>query len=346
MRAAGLIMLAPLLFTACGATPATSGPGAAQTLAKPTRALGRRVSPAASARSTPQTPTGSQTLGAAADTEPPPPSPGTIPQLESISMHGPMSGWGLTQDGVFRTSDGGRSWIAATPIQGWQEKSIVKGFFLGLDMAWLVQPRAGNFDQGVLFRTRNGGGAWDSIPVPFGPNEMQFLDAQDGLVMADRGAAAGSQAVDIYNTTDGGTSRRKVGSAGPYNGGAAGALPFGGDKLGMAFKDMREGWIGGSQPIVGHSYLYRTRDGGNTWASQDLAIPASQSSGGVLVFAPRFFPSDEGVLPVLLQTQTQNLEFYATHDGGWIWQSSTVVEGGPVYDVTSAGLIWVGLARS
>jgi photosystem II stability/assembly factor-like uncharacterized protein len=274
------------------------------------------------------------------------PKSAVSPALDSIYMQDANIGWGLSQNGVFHTKDGGRHWTDVTPQEGWEAKSIVKGFFLDPESGWVMQPLGDNSGQGTLYHTRDGGRSWEAVSVPFGPNPLQFLSSMDGWVMADRGAAAGSQAMDVYKTTDGGATWQKVASAGPNPQAAGGGIPFGGDKIGMAFKDMREGWIGGTQPIVGHSYLYRTTDGGKTWRSQHLSIPAHYASSGVLVFAPRFYTAQDGVLPVLLQTQVRNLDFYVTRDGGETWDSTTVVPNGAVYHVTTGGEIWAWAGSS
>jgi photosystem II stability/assembly factor-like uncharacterized protein len=256
-------------------------------------------------------------------------------------MQDSQNGWGLSQDAAFITRDGGQQWDEVTPHTGWLANGIVKGFFLDSHTAWLLQPDAQDFNRGALFRTTDGGQHWQSTRVPFGPNPVQFLSASDGWVMADRGAAAGSMAVDIYKTTDGGSTWIKVQSAGPQTQNQPGALPFGGDKLGMAFSDMQHGWIGGSQPIVGHSYLYRTTDGGKTWIFQELSIPPDYSDSSVLVYAPKFSNSDDGILPVSLETQVEKLDFYITQDGDQTWQSTTVVQGSRAYDIVSFQDIWV-----
>jgi photosystem II stability/assembly factor-like uncharacterized protein len=278
-------------------------------------------------------------------TTPTPPTPASgkvsYPALQSVHMRDANDGWGLSQDGVFYTTDGGQHWKDVTPTNGWLVKSIVKGFFLNATTAWLIQPDRQKFNRGTLFHTKDGGRTWQSSQAPFGPNPMQFLNTNDGWVMADQGAAAGSMAVDIYKTIDGGSSWDKVQSAGPQTQNTPGALPFGGDKSGMAFEDMKKGWIGGSQPVSGHSYLYRTTDGGKTWELQDLSIPAAYSRSSVLDFAPKFFNSKDGILPVNLETQTQNIDFFVTQDGGQTWQSTTVVQGGTAYDIVSFRDIWV-----
>lgn len=264
-----------------------------------------------------------------------------FPELQQIAMQDEQNGWGLSQDAIYYTTDGGQSWQNVTPRSGWMDQSIVKGFFLNQTTAWLIQPNQQDFNHGTLFRTTDRGQTWEAIQVPFGPDSMQFLNSEDGWVMADRGAAAGSMAVDIYKTTDSGSTWTKIRRAGPQSQNHPGALPFGGDKSGMAFKNMQEGWIGGTQPVMGHSYLYRTKDNGKTWTSQVLNIPDTYASSSVMVFAPKFFTDQDGILPVILETQVQSIDFYITRDGGQSWQSTTVVQDQEAYDIASMQDIWV-----
>lgn len=328
-----------LVLAACGGVPATQ----TTILSKPTR-----TSITASAISSPTsqfqpTKTKSQAIVPTKIPSTTTPGPGTssFPQLQRIAMQDENIGWGLSQDAVFYTTDGGQSWRDVTPKSDWLAQSMVKGFFLNKATAWLIQPDQQDFNRGTLFHTIDRGQTWQSIQVPFGPNPLQFLNPDDGWVMADRGAAAGSMAVDIYRTTDGGATWTKVQSAGPQNQDQPGALPFGGDKSGMAFKNMQDGWIGGIQLIMGHSYLYRTTDGGITWTSQDLAIPDAYASSSVLVFAPKFFSDQDGILAVILETQVQSIDFYMTRDGGQSWQSTTVMQNQEAYDIASMQDIWV-----
>ena len=341
-RLSAVLTALALLITACSGASAATATGAA---AAPTTLAQKKKSSVSStiAAVLSQTPLPQTTPTEAATTAPtmtqaaPTQASGTVsfPVLQHISMEDADTGWGLSQDAVFYTTDGGRDWKNITPQSGWLAQSIVKGFFLNASTAWVIQPAEKNFDTGTLYHTEDGGQSWEATKVPFGPNPLHFLNANDGWVMADRGAAAGSMGVDIYKTTDGGTSWTKVQSAGPETQDTPGALPFGGDKSGMAFKDMRDGWIGGFQPIIDHSYLYRTTDGGNTWTFQNLTIPAAFSSSSVLTLAPKFFTNQEGMLPVSLEMQVQSIDFYVTHDGGQTWQSTAVVQNQEAYDIVS-----------
>ena len=348
-RLSAVLTALALLITACSGASTATGTAAAPsptTLAqmKKTPALTSTAAVLSPTSQPQKTPTEAATSAPITTQQAPTlASAGTVsfPALQHISMQDADTGWGLSQDAVFYTSDGGLDWKNITPQSGWLAQSIVKGFFLNASTAWVIQPTEKNFDTGTLYHTEEGGQSWEATKVPFGPNPLQFLNANDGWVMADRGAAAGSMGVDIYKTTDGGTSWIKVQSAGPETQDTPGALPFGGDKSGMAFKDMRDGWIGGFQPIIGHSYLYRTTDGGNTWTFQNLTIPAAFSSSSVMTLAPKFFTNQDGVLPVSLEMQVQSIVFYVTHDGGQTRQSTAVVQNQEAYDIVTLQDIWI-----
>ena len=61
-----------------------------------------------------------------------------------------------------------------------------------------------------LQRSLDGGASWTSNPVPFSGGDLQFLDASTGRILADRGAGAGSNAVELYQTSDGGTTWTQI----------------------------------------------------------------------------------------------------------------------------------------
>lgn len=189
-RLTAILMVMLIFLNACSAASATQTPS-------PVTPPSTTASPSAPASPTPNS------------------SRTSFPALQSISMQDSQNGWGLSQDAAFITRDGGQQWVDVTPHTGWLANSIVKGFFLDSHTAWLLQPAGQDFNRGTLFHTTDGGQHWQSTKVPFGPNPMQFLNASQGWLMADRGAAASSMPVDLYKTTDSGSTWAKVQSAGP-----------------------------------------------------------------------------------------------------------------------------------
>ncbi len=105
------------------------------------------------------------------------------------------NGWGVASNGggfILRTVDGGATWLNATPPGLPVLATRPTLSVLDVNTAWVLVPNA-DFFTGTLYHTSDGGLTWTSVEVPFGGAKIQFLDASDGLALADRGAGAGSQ---------------------------------------------------------------------------------------------------------------------------------------------------------
>ena len=244
------------------------------------------------------------------------------------------NGWGTSEsDGIFllRTQDGGITWLDVTPA-GLPETSYApRLFLLDVNTAWALFS-SGDFSNGTLYRTSDGGANWSSNPVPFSWGDLQFLDASTGRILADRGAGAGSNAVELYQTSDGGITWTSVFHNDPSQPGSSDSLPLGGMKSGMTFLDPDTGWATGSRPMEGDIYMFVTHDGGSSWNLQSIPIPPEKAECQFHTFPPVFFGQD-GFLPMLLYFPSGPVQqvFYVTHDGGATWTA----------DLTSASQVIV-----
>jgi photosystem II stability/assembly factor-like uncharacterized protein len=254
------------------------------------------------------------------------------------------TGWALSESAVLRTTDGGQQWQEVNPKDLPEPQYGLQGFFLDATTAWLLVSVSSASDTGRLYHTRDAGDTWQSIQVPFAGGDLQFLDTQNGSIMADRGVAAGSQAVDIYHTADSGQTWTLISSASPDNPQSEDRLPFAGNKSGMTFLDDSRGWVAGYVPMMGEAYLYQTQNGGKTWRYQSLTFPPGYDQASVTTYAPTFFNQQDGVLPVYLATDQPAWDFYFTHDAGNTWQATTPVAiAGPYSLPTSQDFfIWDG----
>jgi photosystem II stability/assembly factor-like uncharacterized protein len=299
-------LLLPILFTAalilaCGLGTVTSTdlPSAATATASPT----------------PEPPPG--------PTDTPLPTPAlpvaASPALLRIDFQGPANGWAIADGAVVRTVDGGGTWYNATP-PGLSGIGYSTGLFVLDEVhAWVQAPGA-DFYTGTLCRTADGGLTWASFSVPFGSADLQFLDVSTGKVMADRGAGAGSQAVEILGSSDGGETWTSLFHNDPSVPGSSDTLPLGGIKNGMAFQSPSRGWVTGSRPVDGEVYLFVTNDGGASWAQQAVPLPAGYESYQYLPQPPLFF-GGQGLLPlnILMPAGGLNQTFYSSSDGGTTW---------------------------
>lgn len=267
------------------------------------------------------------------------------PPLLYFKMIDVQHGWGLTDRYILRTTDGGLQWINASPPDGLDAGSILQGFFLNINEAWVAVPES-DFITGTLYHTTDGGKNWESFSVPFGSVHLFFLDSLHGWALVDRGASSGSQAIDIFATANGGETWTAVYllTADQSPTAVAGELPYAGTKNEIAFIDLEHGWITGKAPVSDQPWLFYTEDGGESWEQQDLPIPEGYQFNVLTVSAPIFFNDSQGVLPVRLSQVTETTIFYETSDAGLTWSDTTpIAVSGPLDCVSlDSWRIWNG----
>jgi photosystem II stability/assembly factor-like uncharacterized protein len=256
------------------------------------------------------------------DTAPPPPLPVLAsPALTRIDFKDSQNGWGIAVNDngyVLRTVNGGSTWLNATPKGSDQFGGSTSLIVLDLNTVWVLVPGT-DFFSGTLYRTNDGGLSWDSNPVPFGGGFLKFLDANTGRMLADRGARDGLDAVELFQTSDGGASWVSVINNDPTRPDASNSLPLIGIKNGMTFLDAQAGWITAASSEEGQVPLYVTHDGGVSWSLQSLALLQGYDAYQYLPQAPVFFGKD-GFLPLMIKKPGMaEFTFYTTHDGGLSW---------------------------
>ncbi len=271
--------------------------------------------------------------------------PGTLiasPNIRQLHMLDANNGWAIGDSIVLRTNTSGMTWynVTAPGASG----NITSNFFRNSSNAWMLT----NFSEvspGTLYRTTDGGFNWTRYDVPFRGGFIQFLDNMNGFVLSGEGSGMHKQAVQLYETSDGGatwTLEYANDPSQPNN-----TLPFGGLKYGMTFRDTSTGWVGGYIPVPGAVYLYKTMDSGVTWTQQALPLPPGTESADFRTVAPTFFGLNDAVLPVWVTTGVgqRGLYLYITHDGGATWsRSSGTAQFDGHYDLlsTSDAVGWSG----
>jgi len=285
------------------------------------------------------------TATAAPPTVAPPPVVSS-PLIRSLSMMDAANGWATGDTYVLRTTNGGAIWYNVTPPGA--AGRITGSFFPNINTGWVlisVSP-PGPPGPGSLYRTTDGGLNWMRFDVPFNSGYIQFLDNTHGFVMLITGAATNKQSIELYQTSDGGATWVRNYTNDPTVPGAGNSLPLGGHKNGMAFRDTTTGWVGGGTPANGFVYLYKTTNSGVTWSQQALALPAGYESAFINISAPKFFGTNDAVLPVWMSTTTGigiDLFIYVSHNGGATWaRSSALVHQGnnPDFISINNGFTW------
>jgi photosystem II stability/assembly factor-like uncharacterized protein len=263
------------------------------------------------------------------------------PTLTRIDMLDENNGWGLTDQSVLRTANGGKQWMDVTPT-GISGTAGPLGFFLDVNSAWVLIPNGQDFNSGLLYRTRDAGKTWSSVKVPFSGGSLQFLDQQQGWVLFASDCGAGSCGGGLYRSSDGGdtwTELLKIDQTSVDN---PKGIPLVGDKTGIAFADLTHGWVTGVEPVDNYAYLFATLDGGSAWQHQELDLPQGSKPTQLSIDPPHFFSPEDGLLPVNFYNGDKiNKIFYATQDGGVTWTPTTPVGISGVYAFSSMQDIWV-----
>lgn len=262
------------------------------------------------------------------------------PALVQINMLDPMNGWGATETHLVRTVDGGLTWYDMTPPGAGSFGYSASVFFLDEYNGWVVSG-ASDLINGTLEITTDGGSSWSAVTVPFAGGQIEFINETTGFILVGRGAAAGSSAVDVYSSKDGGENWVQVYDMQPGVGDDVNTLPFSGQKNGISFLDSQHGWVGGNIPMDGFVYLYASSDGGHSWSKQNLTLPAGFETAMTEVGVAQFFSGTDGVLPVRLMAGNTGFDFYNTHDSGVSWSSTSPLISNGQYSVVSMNEIFV-----
>ena len=249
--------------------------------------------------------------------------------LQEIHMFNASTGWAITYDPsnhsrIVHTTAGVTHWRDVTPATGSQNSIIGGTDFFDPMTAWVAVAATPNL---FVYRTHDGGQTWKKAQLPdqsIGVGQIFFLNAQAGWILVGKGAAAGSEAVDVLHTSDGGATWKII-SASDYNtANNPTAIPFGGDKSGLSFVSTTTGWITGFTAADNFAWLYVTHDGGVTWQHQAIPLPANASQ--VSTFPPVFFNATSGLLPAIIPSLAgQTVNIYVTHDGGASWNTTSPV---------------------
>lgn len=267
------------------------------------------------------------------------------PPLLSIHMFTPMRGWGIIENQLLATNDGGFTW-ASVPVPGGKFNGYNGAFFMNEREAFILVASPDGGNSGTLNYTADGGQTWESIPVPMSNGSIQFLPNTnlEGFIFQTLGGAAGSMPVAVYQTLDRVSWLRTFAHdrAEEIEG-----LPFAGVKNGAAFINPSTGYITGSEPVENSIYFFRTTNAGRSWQRLSLPLPEGIQNYMAETLPPIFFQDGKGFLPVdFLMGDKQIRVFYYTGDGGSNWTPRGSLPRGSAYEFVNDSTGWAWAERS
>lgn len=158
--------------------------------------------------------------------------------------------------------------------------------------------------------------------------------------------ASGNESIAIWTSTNAGDSwtRLATSSNQPY------ALPYYGDKTGLAV-DRRGGlWLTGITAALGHAWLYRGPSNARRWSPTRIPIPTRWADAAIASYPPVFTSSHHGYLPVTVNGKFNGLAIYAQRHATNHWTLAGSVPGSVVttpwtFTASSSTSLWVALGR-
>ncbi|HLF15371.1 MAG TPA: T9SS type A sorting domain-containing protein [Bacteroidota bacterium] len=231
---------------------------------------------------------------------------------------------------IFKTSDGGITWVLWTSFSG----TSTHLYFINLNDGWLAV-------DGSLYQTNNGGQVWSHKGSFTEISDIFFLTQSLGWILSD---------IEIYKTT---------------NGGAGWTITSIDSLLWESWRSLEEikfvnpdvGWIRATLmgPNLLSGLVVKTTDGGETWVEQ---LNVGNSFGPYLTFTD-IEPHDS----LLCWAITSGSRVFRTTDGGNNWDNVSYVpwlrkinsvngsllygagNNGVLYRSGDGGLNWTSLSR-
>jgi len=265
--------------------------------------------------------------------------PETLILVTHIQMISAERGWGIggldgASDHVFRTNDGGQTWMDVTPPEPAPDaenpsKSAVS-YFINPMTGWVayyedtIEPSPGRFR---VWGTMDGGDTWSAsraLELEFlgstdYPPILGFEDADNGWLIARHGPA-GMHNYPIYllRTADGGRNWEMAIT--PAEGGLQSCR-----KSGVDFGTLMVGWATVADCPVVAPEVAVTRDGGRNW--EPIMLPAPDSRPQLFEtelcegHSPQLLTELIGAVAVSCRTGLNLNYIYTTQDGGETWES-------------------------
>ncbi len=205
-----------------------------------------------------------------------------ITDLKTHSFATPDTGWILDYTGVYKTTNGGITWISVSNIA----LDLIDA--VTADLLFAVRGNSIYDDSCFVYSSSDGGSTWNLVFAhDFAASQLQMIDQNVGYVLSKNGS--------IWKTTDGGLTWTE-------------AEIDNGLFRGMQFLNENEGWA--IKGDWGDNAVYHTVDGGSNW---NMIFEYTGIS--CILTNVYFLDSQNG----WINRAFGDVDYYATNDGGVTW---------------------------
>jgi photosystem II stability/assembly factor-like uncharacterized protein len=288
--------------------------------------------------------------------------------LKQVRFYDPFHGLAIGGiDGksmLLNSIDGGKTWNDFTPaaLKAKMDEALMDltAVFMGTSRIWMAySSRFGELtpENRIIYSTDAGITWLESAPIDnaglvesFFISHLVFVDESHGWLMAHVGAGMNHDYITIYRTLDGGSTWMRI--VDPLDNGA-GIQSC--QKNGIWFVDEVHGWLTGScNGVATGVLLYRSDDGGVTWQTVELPVPAGcealfSMEKGYCGSNPIHEVDVSHLRVEVACRQVQPVDatvFFdaVSEDGGWTW-SVTKVDHSRQYTYDIGGRLIVDLSQ-
>jgi photosystem II stability/assembly factor-like uncharacterized protein len=262
-------------------------------------------------------------------------SPSELAQIydfDSITMSDVNNGWAINEGKgeVYKTKDGGKSWVNVSPTN---KSSILSHSYYFMDSctAWVLYSN-------ILYSTEDGGMHWQDNKVPFDSAILlftRFSNSFIGWALKSYGMASGDEPVDLYKFENNSWVLVSKGQMPQEDSKNKSTIPWTGDKKGFVMlPDMLTGFITIEYRSPGDYGLYATDDGGKTWHSEKLDMLESKKDEVFVMYSLKLFnygTKVTAILPVLCEKINGNhidysIIFFSKNSEGTTWHEESTLQ--------------------